>query len=212
MKKPIPTLEMEVSPIPWPMRGDVLFQEDADCSHNAFLNLGGKQWGSYASGYKEAADVLVLRFLEDPQGLDALTYPILFLYRHYLELRLKELIVDGQRLLHQLIDFQDQHALVRLWHPCRKILSEIWPKEPAVTWDSVEKLLKEFDQKDPDGMCFRYPVTTKRKGRQPTLPRLDRVGIRNLYEVMKRLASFFESHLDGVDAYRGEEDSSLGDA
>jgi hypothetical protein len=209
MKKPIPTLDMEFSSIPWPKPGDVLFQEDANCSQNAFLNLGGKEWGSYASGYKGAADILAQRFLEDSQGLDALTYPIVFLYRHYLELRLKELIVDGQRLLHQPIDFQDQHGLVQLWHPCRKILGEIWPKEPAVTWDTVENLLKEFDQKDPDGMCFRYPVTTKGKGRQPTLAKLDRVGIRNLYEVMNRLGFFFESHLDGADYYRGEEDSSF---
>jgi len=209
MKTPIPSLDMEPSSIPWPKPGDVLFQEDADCSHNACLNLGGKHWGAYASAYKEAADILVQRFLEDSKGLDALTYPILFLYRHHLELRLKELIAQGQGLLHQPIDLQEQHGLVKLWQPCHKILREIWPKEPAVTWDTVEKLIKEFDRMDPAGDSFRYPITSKKKGHQPTLPNLDRVGIPNLYEIMQRLASFFEGHLDGVDAYRGEEDGSF---
>ncbi len=206
MKKKANTLDLEFKSVPWPKPDDALFQEDVDWSHNAFLNLGGKEWGSYASGYKNAADVLVGRFLDDWCGMDIVTFPIVFLYRHYLELRLKELISEGQALLHQPIDFQDQHSLVALWRPCRGILHEIWPHEPAATWNSVERLLKEFDQIDPDGMCFRYPVTTKKTGRQPTLPKLDRVGIRHLHKVMQRLASFFEAHLAGVDFYRREEE------
>ena len=204
MKKTPTTLDLEFKSAPWPKPDDVLFQEDANWEHNAFLNLGGKAWGSYAHGYKGAADVLVERFLEDWQGMDTVTYPIVFLYRHYLELRLKELISDGQALLRKPVDFQDQHSLVQLWRPCREILREIWPHEPVATWKNVERLLTEFDQIDSDSMCFRYPVTTKKTGRQPTLPKLDRVGIRHLHEVMQRLASFFEAHLDGVDFYRRE--------
>lgn len=59
MKKPPITLDLEFKSDPWPKRDDVLFQEDANWEHNAFLNLGGKAWGSYANGYKSAADVLV---------------------------------------------------------------------------------------------------------------------------------------------------------
>jgi hypothetical protein len=201
MKKEVKLLDLEFNGVPWPAKGESLFREDADWSHNAFLNLGGKGWGSYATGYKQAADILVKRFLEDWQGMDVLVFPITFLYRHCLELRLKELIIAGQQLLHQPVDFRDEHCLLALWRPCRKILVEIWSNEPCATWNNVESLLKEFDRYDPGGMSFRYPVTTIKKGRQPTLPKLDRVGIRNLHDAMQRLASFFEGHIDGVDHY-----------
>lgn len=58
-------LDLSYNPAPWPKPNDVLFQQDTDWSHNAFLNLGGKAWGAYANGYKEAANVLVQRFLDD---------------------------------------------------------------------------------------------------------------------------------------------------
>src|SRR3989442_8033374 len=115
MKKKANTLDLDFTSVPWPKPSDTLFREDTDWSYNAFLNLGGKAWGSYASGYKEAADVLVERFLEDWRGMDIVTYPIVFLYHHYIELRLKRLVIAGQALLHKPIDFQDQHCLLQLW-------------------------------------------------------------------------------------------------
>jgi hypothetical protein len=204
-KKKMRALDMNLHVVPWPKAGDSLFKDDAKWSHNAFLNLGGKEWESYASGYKEAADVLVARFREDRRGMDVLAYPIVFLYRHYVELRLKQLSIEGRALLRKPTDFKDEHCLLHLWHPCRQVLCEVWPQEPAATWDAVEELLREFDRRDPGGKCFCYPVTTKKNGRQPTLPKLDRMGIRNLYRVMQRLASFFEGHLTGIDVYRQEE-------
>lgn len=200
MKTPEPKLlYLDLPVVSWPIATDKLFQESADWRHNAFLNLGGKSWESYASGYKQAADFLAQRFLENYQGMDTLIYPIVFLYRHYIELRLKQLIIAGQKLLEQPINYKDIHDLVILWRPCREILQKIWPEEPVATWDNVEKLIKEFNQKDTEGMNFRYPITTKKKGRKPTLPALDHVGIGNLYEVMQRLACFFECHIEGLE-------------
>ena len=200
MKNPEPKpLDLNFPDFSWPKATDLLFQEAVDWRHNAFLNLGGKSWESYAIGYKQAADFLAQRFLENYRGMDTLIYPIVFLYRHYVELCLKQMIVAGQSLLEQPKDFKDIHDLVNLWKPCREILQENWPEEPVATWDNVEKLIKEFNQQDTDGMNFRYPVTTKKKGRKPTLPALDRVGIGNLYDVMQRLACFFECHIDGLE-------------
>ncbi len=53
-------------------------------------------------------------------------------------------------------------------------------------------------------MSFRYPVTKKDNGSLPMLPNLDRIGIRNLYEVMQRLDSFFVAQLTGIDFYLQE--------
>lgn len=193
----------------WPTPKDQLFKDDSDWWRNAHLNLGGKDWGTYASGYKNAADALASRFLRNWHGNDALTYPMVFLYRHCLELRLKETIILGQRLIAVDQKVLESHKLDELWTPCRKIIEKIgesgfWPKDSAKKLNSVEKLVNEFYDKDPDNINFRYPVTRRRRGNQPTLPHLNRVGVRNLCKVMQRLDSFFVAQIEGIDFYLHE--------
>ena len=196
--------------IPMPTQNDQLFKEDSDWWHNARLDLSGKGWETYAAGYKEAADSLAKRFTKKWQGNDILIYPMVFLYRHYLELRLKQVIILGQKLLDEPIIIQakilEKHWLEELWKPCREILEKLeetgcWPKEPVDKLDSVGRLIKEFHAKDPDAINFRYPVTKKSKGGQPTLPHLNRMSVRNLYKVIQRLDSFFAAQLEGIDYY-----------
>ena len=79
-----------------------------------------------------------------------------------------------------------------------------WPEDSVEELNNVERLVEEFARQDHASMSFRYPVTKKDKGSLPTLPNLDRVGIRNLYEVMQRLDSFFVAQLTGIDFYRQE--------
>jgi len=199
--------------IPWPVLSDGLFREDSDWWQNARLDLGGKGWESYAYGYKNGGDILAEHFLQNCHGSDQLVFPIVFLYRHYLELRLKQVINDGQKLLDQPINIQEtileRHDLIELWRPCRKILEKLgkmnfWPEDPAEKLDDVERLIKEFAGLDRESMSFRYPVTKKNKGSLPTLPNLDRIGIRNLHEVMQRLDSYFVAQVTGIDFYLQE--------
>lgn len=105
--------------------GDVVFQESPDWRNNARLDLGSNRWEIYAIGYMRAADILVARVLESQHELDFLIYPIVFLYRHYLELRLKELIVAGRELLDLPPDLRQVHRLDVLWVSCRKILGSL---------------------------------------------------------------------------------------
>jgi hypothetical protein len=204
--------------IPWPMPGDQLFNDDSDWWHNAHLNLGGKGWESYAAGYKDAADSLARRFLKNWQGNDILTYPMVFCYRHYLELRLKQIIILGQMLLagpirikQEILEkrLENDHNLTRLWEPCREIIEGLgnegyWPKDSVQQLDIVQNLINEFEEKDGESINFRYPVTKKKKGGQPTLPYLNLVGVRNLTKVMQRLDSFFTAQLAGIDFYLSE--------
>jgi hypothetical protein len=67
----------------------------------AWLNWARTGWDAYASGYLAAANLLVETILEKEQRADTLIYPAALLYRHYLELRLKEIIVQGGELLAQ---------------------------------------------------------------------------------------------------------------
>ena len=62
---------------------------DSRFAYNAWF---APDWDSYATGYKEAADAIMERIIADPAWIDTYLYPVMFLYRHYLELRMKEII------------------------------------------------------------------------------------------------------------------------
>ena len=198
-------LSLEIpEPAVWPKLDDRLFRNDSDLESTARLNIGGKSFDSYAIGYKRAGDALAIRFIDKWQGNEILLFPMIFLYRQYLELRLKELLLSGKRSVGESGDFEETHELPRLWKPCQKILAEHWPEEPCETWDNVSRLIDEFHKIDPSGEAFRYPYTSKMKGRKITVP-ANCVGVRNFYEVMQRLAAFFEAHSEGIDAWRRED-------
>jgi hypothetical protein len=74
---------------PWPKKGNQLFKSDADWINNACLNFKEDQLNLYAIGYKRAAELLLEHVKNSGRDQDTLVYPIIFLYRHYLELRLK---------------------------------------------------------------------------------------------------------------------------
>jgi len=185
------TSEGEKGPsLPWPVPGDVLFKSDTDWQNNACLWFGADRWEIYATGYLDAANILIERIQETNNGMDTLVYPVVFLYRHYLELRLKKLIIDGQRLLVMGDDLQRVHRLDLLWQRCRPMLEQIWPTGPKADLDAVEECLRQFWDIDNQSQAFRYPCT---KDGAPTLQGLEHINLRNTREVMERIASLLDS-------------------
>jgi hypothetical protein len=184
--------------IPWPKAADRLFESGDDWWHNACVGQHGVTWELYATGYKDAADSLTERIFETRQHADFLVYPIAFLYRHYLELRLKEIILTGQELLDHRPDLEHVHRLDALWRSARKILEAVWPGSPAEDLDAVENCIRQFSNVDPQSMSFRYPAT---KDGKPTISNLEHINIRNLYEVMGRISSLLEGASMGISAY-----------
>ena len=90
---------------PWPRRGDKLFtSEGSDWWNKACLTHFSDGWWIYATGYKLGADLLVQYVTETHKNQDRLIYPIVFLYRQYLELRLKELIKNGSTIIEESSD------------------------------------------------------------------------------------------------------------
>ena len=62
-------------------------------------------YDDYAIEYKEAADQLIAGMEVEQFAGFHMTYPILFLYRHYLELRLNELVIGLEELGSLSVDF-----------------------------------------------------------------------------------------------------------
>ena len=109
-------------------------------------------------GYKEAADILVENIKVTQSHQDMLVYPIIFLYRQYLELRLKIIIRDSKILLDDKVHIQNTHDLNNLWGDTKKFIRIIFKGEDIRPLNVVGKIIVKFNSIDPESKAFRYPV------------------------------------------------------
>ena len=77
---------------PAPRKEDVVVRDDLpDWQSNACLNyMGSDDRYAYSEGYLRAARYLIEWILATASDQDILVYPIIFLYRHHIELVLKQ--------------------------------------------------------------------------------------------------------------------------
>lgn len=169
----------------WPKEGDKLFGPGKDPKTIALLEQWGHGFSLYADGYKKAADIVVEKVAETGSDQDYLLYPVCFLYRHYVELRLKELIDLGRRLFSSSNGFPETHKIDSLWSECRPLLEKAFPEGDKSDLDVIQTCIQEFASVDPKSESFRYP---KDKQGKPTLEGLKAIDLKNLSEVMNRLA------------------------
>ena len=192
-------LQLDETGLSWPQEEDKLFVAGEDWWHNACLNYLGDDWELYVNGYKQAADALVEHVKQIHGNQDTLVFPIVFLYRQYLELRLKQLIRDGCQLFDQSASFPKKHELDRLLAECRPILSKLEPPVPASDLEAVDEAIAQFCAVDPTSQAFRYP--TDKEGK-PSLPAdLRYINLRNLAEVMERIGGFFDATAMMISVY-----------
>jgi hypothetical protein len=135
------------------------------------LNWVGKpteKFDSYAEAYHLAARRLFEKSTqEDLRDIGAC--PVVFLYRHALELYLKEILINGQKILQlkgkefrtvkQILD-KHGHKLSSLWKALKKLHKQLdWEWEEQL--DANGKIIQEFDMFDPESSSFRFPVTKR---------------------------------------------------
>jgi hypothetical protein len=136
-----------------------------------------------SSGWDSVADFSILakgyvftaeKALENWQGrccrrTDLEAYPILFLYRHALELSLKYILyrafeLSRYRLPGEIEEkFLNDHNLQRVWKVVSDILKKISLGD-EFTWqfeETVSKTCEELAELDPGSYTFRYPLDTK---------------------------------------------------
>jgi HEPN domain-containing protein len=175
-----------------------VFAYGDDWWHNACLNYASDSMHLYASGYQEAAKRLFKHVSDTHINQDVLLYPIVYLWRHYVELTLKGLIQSAKRLRKEEVTFPHTHHLLQLWQVLMPLLRSIEPARTA-DFEPVPEIIRQLDGLDPDSMVFRYP---KDRNNQGTLPEdLLHINLRNLDEVMGRLASFLDACDTMLDYY-----------
>lgn len=189
--------ELNFKPPALPSSDDKLFDTAEDWWNNACLNYIHDGWSLYAIGYKEAADILVAHIVENQRYQDTLVYPILFLYRQYLELAIKNLIRNGRKLQDINEAVPTGHKIHDLWNTCEKLLNVISPDDSVEEIKQINRLISEFCSVDPTSTAFRYPEDKEGK---PSLPGMTHINIRNVCDVINKISAI----LNGADAQISE--------
>lgn len=185
-------------PYPKPHSADVsrFFEGPGDYLHLAFLHVLPDPIDAfefYARGYKEAAEIVTRTSLRSRRKVLAycIVFPVVFLWRQYVELRLKELIHSGRHLLGQPPPQKEicHHDIGQLWDTVRVILSKsVHMRRSELTL--IEPVIREWKEIDPFSMAFRYPHDRKGK---PSAPDVSQINLRKFGQIMKRLSKLLEN-------------------
>jgi len=126
-------------------------------------------FGIFSKGYTLAAERLAKMLLEASRFSDYEAYPVIFLYRHALELSLKHVIYSSVELAaYRYVDdiddkLHNSHNLRNLAKAARASLTLLFPEDELLqTMHSViETTCSELSDLDSDSSGYRYPIDTK---------------------------------------------------
>ena len=163
----------------WPRKGDdPFFVKSANPCSPTWASLSwleGMRIGdsSLALAFKECGDKVVteLERGESIEHPDMYFIPIGYLYRHSLELKMKQVIRLALKLEllekdQKIVDVLDGHALYPLWNYVKLGAQKLWPGDPGDELKIVEGVIQSLHQLDKSGQGLRY---TKDSSGQSTL-------------------------------------------
>ena len=186
-----------------------VFEAAEDWWHNAVVGYRGGNWAPYVDGYRTAADRLVEVAAADRAVLDTVIYPIVFLYRQYLELSLKAMIRDLDVLLEHNRRPPKHHCLPRLFDRFRSTFSEFFSNigESMPDVSRIALVIDEFHVADPGSVVFRYP--TDEDG-QPSQS-YGHINVRVLRDRVAEVAEEVDGFLFALSVYQDLRNEMLSD-
>lgn len=169
-----------------------LFSSDGNWKDKACVNYSHAPMHLYISGYKKAADLLAWQVVESGNDQDDLVYPIVFLYRQYLELQLKSIIKESRILLSEGHGFPMHHKIKVLWELVGQLMKKIIATVDssvseyitAEDFTFIDRAVMNFVEVDPDSIAFRYP---ENKRDDISIEGLRHINIRVLAESINEL-------------------------
>ena len=178
-----------------------IFSPNQSWRNNAYLE---PEWGLYVLGYREAADSLVENAEE--LGVDLLVYPVMFLYRHFLEIGLKHDLTVLKRYFREPLKLPPHHRLDILWQEVRSLMEKEWNTAMHTEYyDAIGDRITEFQQIDEQSYAFRYPVTKQNTSSLNSVSNIYEEGkaiinLMQVKEVVHEMAIFIEGTIDMVAA------------
>lgn len=147
-----------------------------------------------SEGYRLAAVTLYESIKQnEDMGKKFMSCSMIFCFRQFLEIRIKELIYFGKKELFDDPGFNNTHNLEDLYQTyVRDVLPNIDSNYDKNMTSVVNKLIHEFNFHDPKSMNFRYPML---KDNTPSLI-IKNLDIDNFKDVMDKLSNYFDSQLE----------------
>jgi hypothetical protein len=181
------------------------FQVSTEAHGNVVFNFRKNAIGdltAFALGYREAARTLAAGFSGDAYA-DYEGYPVLYLYRHSLELYLKAVVYRGAMLMGLIAeDYPEVPGLFKR-HDFGHLLPAVRAIFKAMKWDfdgtligsfgEFEKLIQTLDSVDKGSYAFRYPINPAGEAH---LPHHFVINIPNFAETMDALLGYLEGAAD----------------
>jgi len=189
---------MSRSPWPTPNRKLLVPALGKDASFDVSFLKHPCNKDSHSRSFREAAEILVDHCAASEHEFDEMIFPIFFLFRHYLELRLKEIVRYGVWLnildetggLRQTLK---SHELYPLWNNAKKVIVEMFPNWLQETLKAAESHIAQIHQIDPGGEVFRYHESNGGFNRLS-----EKVGLEHFRETIAALSNFLEGCRNGV--------------
>jgi hypothetical protein len=174
--------------------------------------LSSPIYPQHAKAFKDAADMILDSYgSTNTQHNDPLLFPVLYLYRHYLELQLKDILYLGIKCGHytaaQIATMTEnrkgqqkgiliRHDLIKLWTAAKRLLQKHYPKDNQIAL--VEPTIQDFHKIDFDGQTVRYDrdTTLKRRAYMNILPAA--IEIVTLRTTMGAIYDYLDTSYAGI--------------
>lgn len=151
-----------------------------------------------ADGFRRVADAGLEKAGTDAQHPDSAFWPIAFLYRHSIEIYLKEVIRMGSLLLDEQASPTDLrgHRLARLWGVALRVLNGVWPNGAESELEPIRQVVVDFDNVDPNGDAFRYRFDLQGRAHLQNMPQV--ISLQLMAEHCNEAIEMLDGVLTGI--------------
>jgi len=180
---------------PWPFKGQDIFAVKSVAIDSP--TLVALQWLSdlhvtdswLADAFKTSADRLIddLKRRKGPEHADVYFFPIGCLYRHALELKLKQVVRLALKLeliedKHRVQKILSEHQLYPLWNHAKGSIKRFWPDGPEDELSAAERIVQAVHMIDGAGESLRYTKNKRGKSTLVKMPKyVDLLQFRKIY-------------------------------
>jgi len=180
----------QFEPLKPPPNGFIAFGKSLPWHLNACLHFHWDMQYGYEEGYRKAAELLIQHIADKGRDQDTLVYPIVFLFRHALELRLKSILENLLKLGEREHGIPTHHDLSKLWAECKNPLRRFTSSDDLHWFDAVDSLLRQIMEVDPSSDAFRYK--TKKDGAK-SAECISHINLRQFYDAVNPVAEWLGS-------------------
>lgn len=166
-------------------------------------------------GYRRAAKLLAQQVVErgDPGDLDTVFFPYASMWRHYMELRLKSLVLGYRVLLDEPRQNRHTHSVLQLWRELRGLMDQAGEDITDEAVVATGGLLTQLDTLDPSSEEFRYDTRKDGTATLGAVQQLDYVhfhgGLEGAANVLEAIDTGLGVKLDTKQDLRDEYEAEL---